>query len=99
MAAMMGGRSGITSWMIGDVATEDKDEEGLASTEGVVHGLEVGDRTLGVRGCKMVGSKIISVTKLSDLVLTRLCSERVSKSGFRKVTSSPKKERNLCKGV
>jgi hypothetical protein len=79
---MMGGGGGITNWMIGEVAIEDEDEEGLASTEGVVHGLAVGDRTSGVRGCKTVGSKMISVTKLSDLVLTRLCSERVSKSRF-----------------
>jgi hypothetical protein len=79
---MIGGGGGIKKWMIGEVATEDEDEEGLASTEGVVCVLAVGDRTSGVRGCKTVGSKMISVTKLSDLVLTRLCSERDSKSGF-----------------
>jgi hypothetical protein len=82
LAAMIGGGGGITNWMIGEVATEDKDEEGLASTKGVVRGLAVGDRTLGVQGCKMVGSKMTSVTKLSNLVLTKLCSEGVSKSGF-----------------
>jgi hypothetical protein len=61
---------------------KDEDEEGLAGTEGVVHGLAVGDRTSGLQGCKMVGSKMTLVTKLSYLVLTRLRSEGVSKSGF-----------------
>jgi hypothetical protein len=42
----------------------------------------VGDRTLGVQGCKMVGSKMIPVTKLLDHVLTRLCWEKVPKLGF-----------------
>jgi hypothetical protein len=68
--------------MIGEVVTEDEDEEGLDSTKGVVCSLAVGDRTSGVRGCKTVGSKMIPVTKLSDRVLTRLCCEKVSKSGF-----------------
>jgi hypothetical protein len=79
---MIGGGGGIKKWMIGEVATEDEEEEGLASTEGVVCGLAVGDRTSGVQGCKMVRSKMISVTKLSNLVLTRIFSERVSKSRF-----------------
>jgi hypothetical protein len=79
---MIGGEGGLTNWMIGEVATEDEDEEGLASTKGVVCGLAVGDRTSGVQGCKTVGSKMISVTKLLDLFLTKLCSERVSNSGF-----------------
>jgi len=70
---MIGGEGGVTNWMIGEVATEDEDEEGLAGTEGVVRGLAVGDRNLGVQVCKMVGSKMSSVTKLSDLVLTRIC--------------------------
>ena len=68
--------------MIGEVATEDEDEEGLAGTKEVVRGLAMEDRNLGVWGCKMVGSKMTSVTKLSDLVLTRLLSEWVSKSAF-----------------
>jgi hypothetical protein len=42
---MIGGGGGITNWMIGEVANKDEDEEGLASTEGVVCGLAVGDRT------------------------------------------------------
>jgi hypothetical protein len=79
---MMCGGGGITDWRIGEVVNEDEDEEGLDSTEGVVCGLAVGDRTSGVRGCKMVGSKMIPVTKLSDHVLTRLCWEKVSKSEF-----------------
>jgi hypothetical protein len=79
---MMGGGGGITNWMIGEVVAEDGDGEGLDSTEGVVYGLAVGDRTSGVQGCKTIGSKMISVTKLSDRVLTRLCWEKVSKSGF-----------------
>jgi hypothetical protein len=85
--------------MIGEVVTEDEDEEGLDSTEGLVFGLAVGDRTSGVRGCKMVGSKMIPVTKLLNRVLTRLCWEKVSKSGFWKVTVSLEKERDLCKGI
>jgi hypothetical protein len=79
---MMCGGGGITDWMIGEVVTEDEDEEGLDSTEGVICGLAVGDRTSGVRGCKTVGSKMIPVTKLSDRVLTRLCWEKVSSQGF-----------------
>jgi hypothetical protein len=47
---MMGGGGGTTTWMVGEVATEDEDEEGLDSTEGVICGLVVGDRTSGVRG-------------------------------------------------
>jgi hypothetical protein len=34
LAAMMGGGGGIIGWMIGEVATEDEDEEGLDSTRG-----------------------------------------------------------------
>jgi hypothetical protein len=79
---MMCGGGGITNWMIGEVVTKDEDEEGLDSTKGVIYGLAVGDRTSGVQGCKMVGSKTIPVTKLSNRVLTRLCWEMVSKSGF-----------------
>jgi hypothetical protein len=72
----------MTTWMIGEVAAEDKDEDGLDSTERVICGLVVGDRTSGVRGCNTVGSKMISVTKLSDRVLTKLCYGKVSRSGF-----------------
>jgi hypothetical protein len=79
---MMCGGGGITEWMIGGVVTEDEDEEGLDSIEGVVFGLAVGDRTSRVWGCKKVGSKIILVTKLSDRVLTRLCWEKFSELGF-----------------
>jgi hypothetical protein len=79
---MMGGGGGITNWMVGEVATKDEDEEGLDSIEGVVFNLAVGDKTSGVQGCKTVGSKMILVTKLSDCVLTMLCQEKVSKSGF-----------------
>jgi hypothetical protein len=39
----------------------------------------VGDRTLGVRGCKTVGSRMDSATKLSDFVLNKLCSKKMSK--------------------
>jgi hypothetical protein len=79
---MMGGGGGTTTWMVGEVATEDEDEEGLDSTEGVICGLVVGDRTSGVRGCNTVGSKTIPVTKLSDRVLTRLAVERYRGQGF-----------------
>jgi hypothetical protein len=78
----MGGGGGTTTWMVGEVATEDEDEEGLDSTERVICGLVVGDRTSGVRGCRTVGSKMISVTKLSDRVLTRLRCGKVSRSRF-----------------
>jgi hypothetical protein len=79
---MMCGGGGITDWMIGEVVTEDEDEEELDSTEGVICSFRVGDRTSGVRGCKVVGSKMIPVTKLSDRVLTRLGCGKVSRSGF-----------------
>jgi hypothetical protein len=79
---MMCGRGGIIDWMIGEVVTEEEDKEGLDSTEEVICGLAVGDRTSGVWGCKMIGSKMIPFTKLSDRALTRLCWETVSKSGF-----------------
>jgi hypothetical protein len=79
---MMGGGGGITNWTIGKVAAEDEDEEGLESTERVIFDLVVGDKTSGVRGCKMVGSKMIPTTKLSDRVLTRFCWEKVPKLGF-----------------
>jgi hypothetical protein len=81
-AAMMGGGGGATTWMIDEVATEDEDEEGMDSTEGVICVLVMGDRTLGIRGCKTVGSKMIPVTKLSDHVLTKLCYGKVLRSGF-----------------
>jgi hypothetical protein len=64
--------------VIGEVATEDEDEEGMASTEGVVRGLAMGDRTSGVRGCKTVGSKMISVTTI------RSCSNQdLFRKGFK----------------
>ena len=68
--------------MVGEVATEDEDEEGLDSAEGVICGLVVGDRTSGIRGCNTVGSKTISITKLSDRVLTRFHCGKVSRSRF-----------------
>ena len=79
---MMGGGGGTTTWVIGEVATEDEDEEGLDSTEGVIHSLVMGDRTSGVQVCKIVGSKMIPVKKLSNRVLTRLFYGKVSRSGF-----------------
>ena len=79
---MMGGGGGTTTWMVGEVATEDEDEEGLDSMEGVIYGFTVGDKTSGVQGCKTVGSKMIPVTKLSDRVLTRLCWEKFLELGF-----------------
>jgi hypothetical protein len=35
---MMGGGGGTTTWMIGEVATEDEDKEGPDSVEGVICG-------------------------------------------------------------
>jgi hypothetical protein len=80
-AAMMGGGGGTTTWMVG-VVTEDEDEEGLDGTEVVICSLVVGDKTLGVRGCNTVGSKMSPDTKLSDRVLTRLIRGKVSRSRF-----------------
>jgi hypothetical protein len=40
----------------------------------------VGDSTSWVRGCRTTGSKTVSITKLSDFVLNKLCSKIVSKS-------------------
>ena len=79
---MMGGGGRATTWVVGEVETEDEDEEGLDSTEGVSCGLVVGDRTSGVQGCNTIGSKMIPVTKLSDRVLTRLRCGKVSRSRF-----------------
>ena len=81
-ATMMGGGGGAITWMIGEVATEDEDEEGLDSTEGVICGFVVGAKTSGVRGFKTVGSKMIPVTKLSDRVLTSLCCGKVPRLGL-----------------
>jgi hypothetical protein len=40
----------MTTWMIGEVATEDEDEEGLDSTEGVICGLVSGRQNFGGSG-------------------------------------------------
>jgi hypothetical protein len=79
---MMGVGGWRETWMVGDVATEDEDEEGLDSTEVMIFSLVVGDKTSGVRGCNTVGSKMSSVTKLSERVLTRLLCGNVSRSRF-----------------
>jgi hypothetical protein len=79
---MMGGGGGTTTWMVGEVATEDEEEEGLSGTEVVICSLVVGDKTSGVRGCNTVGSKTSPVTKVSDRVLTRLRGGKVSRSRF-----------------
>jgi hypothetical protein len=79
---MMGGGGGMTTWMVGEVAAEDEDEEGLDNIEGVICGLVVGDKNSGVRGCTIVGSKMIPVTRLLDHVLTRLCCGKVPRSRF-----------------
>jgi hypothetical protein len=42
-AAMMGGGGGTTTWMVGEVATEDEEEEGLSGTEVEICSLVVGD--------------------------------------------------------
>ena len=79
---MMGGGGGKTTWRVGEVATEDEDEEVLDSTKVVICSLVVGDKTLGVRGCNTVGSKTSPDTKLSDRVITRLRCGKVSRSRF-----------------
>jgi hypothetical protein len=79
---MMCGGGGITEWMIGEVVTEDEEGEELERIEGVICSFVVGDWTSWVQRCKMVGSRMIPVTKLSDRVLTRLGCGKVSSSGF-----------------
>ena len=81
-AAMMGGGGGTTTWVVGEVAAEDEDNEGLGGTEVVICSLVVGDKTLGVRGCNTVGSKTSLDTKVSDRVLTRLHCGKESRSRF-----------------
>jgi hypothetical protein len=47
-AAMMGGGGGTTTWVVGEVATEDEDEEGLGGAEIVICSLVVGDKMLAL---------------------------------------------------
>jgi hypothetical protein len=79
---MMGGGGGTTTWMVGEVATEDEDEEGLGGAEVVICSLVVGDKTSGVQGCNTVGSKTSLDTKVSDRVLTRFPCGKGSRSRF-----------------
>jgi hypothetical protein len=69
---MTGGGGGTTTWVVGEVATEVEDDEGLGGAEVVICSLVVGDKTSGVRGCNTVGSKTSLVMKVSDRVLTKL---------------------------
>jgi hypothetical protein len=66
-AAMMGGGGGTTTWVVGEVATEDEDDEGLGGAEVVICSLVVGDKTSGVRGCNTVGSKTSLDTKFQTV--------------------------------
>jgi hypothetical protein len=59
----------------------------------------VGDRTSGVRGCKTVGSRMVSATKLSDFVLNRLCSKKDVKVKILKGNKLLWKRRGLLKGI
>jgi hypothetical protein len=72
----------MTTWMVGEVVTEDEEEDGLSGTKVVICSLIMGEKTLGVRGCNTVGSKTSPVTKVSDRVLTRLRGGKVSRSRF-----------------
>jgi hypothetical protein len=72
----------MTTWVVGEVATEDEDVEGLSGAETVIRNLVVGDKTSGVRGCNTVGSKTILDTKVSDHVLTRFRCGKGSRSRF-----------------
>jgi hypothetical protein len=95
---MIGGGGGITNWMIGEVATEDEDEEGLASAEEVVCGLAVGDRTSGVRGCKTIGSKMISCHKTIGFCSNQALFEKGVKVRVLKGNELPRKGKGLMKG-
>jgi hypothetical protein len=61
----------------------------------VVQYFAVGDSISWVRGCRIVGSKMVSVTKLSDFILNRLCLKMVSRSKSLKATSSSGREGDL----
>jgi hypothetical protein len=78
----MSGGGGTTTWMVGEVATEDEEEEGRSGTEVVICSFDVGDKTSGVRGCNTVGSKTSPVTKVSDRVLTRVRGGKYQDQGF-----------------
>ena len=45
LAAMMGGGRGTMTGVVGEVATEDEDDEGLGGAEVLIHSLVVGDKT------------------------------------------------------
>jgi hypothetical protein len=79
---MMGGGGGTTTGVVGEVAAEDADNEGLGGAEIVICSLVIGDKTSGVRGCNTVGSKTSLDTKVLDCVLTRLRGGNVSRSRF-----------------
>jgi hypothetical protein len=81
-AAMRGGGGGTMTGVVGEVATEDEDDEGLGGAEIVICNLVVGDKTSGVRGCNIAGSKMILDTKVSDHVLTRFRCGKGSRSRF-----------------
>jgi hypothetical protein len=70
------------TWVVGEVATEDEDDEGLGGAEVVICSLVAGDKTSGVRGGSTVGSKTSLDTKVSDRVLTRFRGGRKSRSRF-----------------
>ena len=72
----------MMTYMVGEVATEDEDEEELGSAEVVICSLVIGDKTLGVRGCNTVGSGTSLDTKVSDRVLTRFRGRQRSRSRF-----------------
>jgi hypothetical protein len=81
-AAMMGEGVGMTTWVVGEVSIEEEDEEGLSGAEIVICSLVIGDKTLRVRGCNTVGSKMSLDTKVSDCVLTKFRCGKGSRSRF-----------------
>jgi hypothetical protein len=92
---MMGGGGGTTTGVVGEVATEDEGDEGLGGAEVLIRSLVVGDKTLGVRGCTTVGSKMSLDTKVLDRALTRFRSGKGSRSRFGKLSGFPEKEKDL----
>jgi hypothetical protein len=81
--------------VVGEVATEDKGDEGLGGAEVLIRSLVVGDKTSGVRGCTTVGLKMSLDTKVLDRALTRFRSEKGSRSRLCKLSGSPEEEGDL----
>ena len=85
--------------VVGEVATEDEGDEGLGGAEVLIRSLVVGDKTSGVRGCTIVGSKMNLDTKVSDRVLAKFHNRKGSRSRLCELSGPSEKERDLLFGV